>query len=139
MWQPWATLVVKGHKCIETRDYPPPLTIQGQRVAVYATKTRLELHNCDHWPFSLYLTEENDCPLGCIVGTVVIDSCLQVDHDGRRDISEIERAFGDYRIGRWAWGLIDPVEFTTPIPRSPAWGRGQGIFHVPDEVIANAG
>lgn len=39
LWQPWATLVVCGHKRIETRSWPSPHSVRGQRIAIASTKT----------------------------------------------------------------------------------------------------
>lgn len=39
IWQPWATLIMTGHKRIETRGWAAPYSIRGQRIAIAATKT----------------------------------------------------------------------------------------------------
>ena len=38
--QPWASLIAEGHKTIETRDWPPPLSLVGQRIAIHAGKRK---------------------------------------------------------------------------------------------------
>ena len=38
MHQPWASLVAKQVKHIETRDRRPPSRLLGQRIAIHATK-----------------------------------------------------------------------------------------------------
>lgn len=40
LWQPWAQLVVIGAKRVETRHWPAPNYVVGQRVAIHATKTK---------------------------------------------------------------------------------------------------
>ena len=36
--QPWASLIAHGVKDIETRSWPPPQTMVGQRIAIHAGK-----------------------------------------------------------------------------------------------------
>ena len=36
LWQPWASLIAIGAKYYETRDYPPPAKLLGQRIAIHA-------------------------------------------------------------------------------------------------------
>lgn len=38
LWQPWASLVAIGAKRVETRHWPMPPALAGQRVAIHATK-----------------------------------------------------------------------------------------------------
>ena len=42
LWQPFASLVACGHKTIETRGYPPPRGLIGQRIAIHAAKRELD-------------------------------------------------------------------------------------------------
>lgn len=37
--QPWATIVAKGLKPVENRDYPPPRAMVGELFAIHASKT----------------------------------------------------------------------------------------------------
>lgn len=37
--QPWATVVARGLKPIENRDYPPPKAMMGEFFAIHASKT----------------------------------------------------------------------------------------------------
>ncbi len=39
IWQPWASLIMSGHKKIETRSWPAPYSVRGQRIAIASTKT----------------------------------------------------------------------------------------------------
>ena len=40
LYQPWASLIPEGHKTIETRVRPPPLSLVGQRIAIHAGKRK---------------------------------------------------------------------------------------------------
>jgi hypothetical protein len=39
LWQPWASLIAVGAKTIETRSWPAPKGLIGQRIAIHAAKT----------------------------------------------------------------------------------------------------
>jgi hypothetical protein len=49
IWQPWASLIMSGHKKIETRSWPAPYPIRGQRIAIASTKT-VRPERRDRWP-----------------------------------------------------------------------------------------
>lgn len=52
----------------------------------------------------------------------------------RWDLTDQERAFGDYSAGRFGWLLDDVVKLDRPIPF-----RGkQGLFDVPDHLLTGA-
>lgn len=38
LWQPWASLIACGVKTVETRSWPPPGSLIGQRIAIHAAK-----------------------------------------------------------------------------------------------------
>lgn len=38
LWQPWAQLIACGAKPYETRDWAPPYSLIGQRIAIHAAK-----------------------------------------------------------------------------------------------------
>jgi len=38
LWQPWATAMAAGFKTIETRPWPAPKNLIGQRIAIHAAK-----------------------------------------------------------------------------------------------------
>lgn len=38
VWQPWAWLVPRGHKTIETRSWPAPQALIGKRIAIHAAQ-----------------------------------------------------------------------------------------------------
>jgi hypothetical protein len=136
LWQPWATLVALGVKTVETRDWPPPAWLIGQRFAIHATKTQDWLHLCDDEPFSHYVSAER-LPLGAIVATAVLARCAPITEQGAAELERRtphEFAFGNYNLSegpRWAWVLrdIQPIE-----PAVPFRG-GQRIFNVPATLL----
>lgn len=128
LWQPWASLIACGAKQIETRHWPAPAWLIGQRVAIYATKRATELWMCTREPFSIYVPEPDALPRGAIVATVVIDRCAEMTDETIAALElrrPHETAFGHYEPGRFAWvlrdvELLDPaVPFVWPV-RGPA-------------------
>ena len=134
LYDPWATLVVLGEKQYETRSwstsYRGPLAIH---VSKSFTGEMADL--CHTEPFRSVLVELEDWPrLGCIIGTVELERCWRMDKyrgpEFLPEVSEKERAFGDWSYGRWAWPLSSPRLLAAPIPC-----RGhQGLWTVPLEI-----
>ena len=135
--QPWAILVVHGHKRVETRSWPthyrgPLLIHAGSRFR----KPQREL--CRESPFQGCLATAGvqrlrDLPLGCVLGTVALVDCLPVS-DLAADLDPRERCFGDYSDGRYAWLFADPVAF------APVRCVGQlGLFFVADDIFCEIG
>jgi hypothetical protein len=135
--QPWATLVVQGCKHIETRTWPTyyrgPLLIQASS---RFRKPQWDL--CREPPFQECLAAAGvqrlrDLPLGCVVGTVNLIDCVPVSDLGD-ELELRERCFGDFRDGRYAWLLADPLACT------PCRCVGQlGLFDVADEIFSKTG
>lgn len=156
LWQPWATLLVTGHKRVETRGWP--IRHRGPLLVHAAKKWNEELwHLCRTAPFDGALTQagytlaggnpKRGLPFGFIVGRVDVVECYRTedvlfDSSGldvipRFPVDQVrngklrlwpdpERAFGDYSPGRFAFLCTNPVRFDKPIP---CIGR-QGLFNV---------
>lgn len=123
--QPWASLVVWGHKAWETRSWE---TSHRGRIAVHASKgfPRWAIECCFDTPFSTTLNQmgcyvPDDLPRGMVVGVVTLVDCRRTE-DVRDSLSAQEREFGDYSNGRWAWKLSDPRRLSTPIPATGSLG-----------------
>ena len=116
--QPWATLVVKGIKTIETRSwgtkYRGPILIhasQGKAGSIFASGA----------PFKNYIPDFKKLPFGAIIGQADIKDVIRVEHLEMDDelinrLTMEERAFGDYSEGRYAWLLENAIPFNNPIP-----------------------
>ena len=125
--QPWATLVAIGAKKIETRSwrtsYRGPLAIHA---AKGFPKSAREL--CRGNPFHAALhaagwaskSYSGELPLGVVLATCTLVDCVFI----RRvePVSDLERAFGDYSDGRYAWMLANVVPLPTPISAKGALG-----------------
>lgn len=133
MHQPYASLVVAGHKRVETRPRKTPAPLLAGRVAVHANKDPRDLYVAAHQPFALFLGTD-DVPLGAIVGTVEIMGWREMDAAWCAEVRRKEPnefAFGDWRPGRFGWLLANPVRFETPI----LFRAHQGWPDVDDEII----
>ena len=151
LWQPWASLVIAGIKCNETRswstDYRGPLAIHAAKKPASEIAEFLSALDCV--AFSDLLAKAGlpivrNLPRGTILGTVDLIDCGKIKpvwnggvmeytvadfHDGLLPIvpSMREKSMGDYTPGRFAWRLANPVAFAEPIPC-----RGmQGLWTVP--------
>jgi len=138
LWQPWASLVSIGAKQCETRAWP---TQHRGLLAIHAAKrwTDEQEQLCFSEPFIKVLktlnpviaetaTSQFDLPLGCIVAVVELKGCYHTEAFalGDSQISENERAFGDWSPGRFVWRLENMMRLAEPIP---CVGR-QGLFDV---------
>jgi activating signal cointegrator 1 len=141
--QPWATLVALGAKGIETRSWA---TSHRGPVAIHAAKGLADLGGergltalCEREPFRSVLeeagiTSPKELPRGAVVAMAELVDCrpTQIDRHGLAlyqqpdgiwmNVSEQERAFGDYRPGRYAWLLADVQLLPEPIPAKGALG-----------------
>jgi hypothetical protein len=79
------------------------------------------LDKASQWPFKEYLRDvrAGDLALGHIIGTVEIVATRQIPavefSSWRRSIPSHEVAVGDWREGRWAYQLENPVLLDKPI------------------------
>lgn len=132
--QPWATLVAIGAKRIETRSWR---TSYRGSLAIHAAKgfPHWARETCDEPEFakelgSIYL------PLGFVIAECRLISCIptrelktnrviEVDYlagCGDFYMSDLERTFGNYEPGRWAWLLADVKPLPWPVPAKGALG-----------------
>lgn len=135
IWQPYASLLVNGFKTIETKIWPAPSTIIGQRIGIASTKTikpeqraTLEDEEFLHYYSRLGLPLDIEAlPHGYLLGTVIIDSCDAVTTEVLEEISDEEQMYGWYDVpGRqvYAWRCRSPQPLEHPIPIRGA----QGIY-----------
>lgn len=118
--QPWATLVVLGLKRIETRSwstaYRGPLAIHAAKgFPARAREFAEEERAIGRLPSRL--------PFGAIVCTIDLVDC-QPTQDIADGLTGLERLYGDYAWGRWAW-LFKPeslVVLEAPVPAKGALG-----------------
>ena len=131
--QPWSTLVVTGAKRFETRSwstkYRGPLLIHA------AKGFPLSARVFAHTEFTLGRLPAR-IPRGAIIGRVILENVYRTE-DLAPILTALERHYGDYTSGRWAWELAEAAMFETPIPYKGALGLFEvalpvgGIWSIP--------
>lgn len=137
--QPWATLIASGHKMNETRSWK---TNYRGEVLIHAGKNPKDYTSGVYIddPDGPYFHEAGitpnnfeELPRGSIIGKATLVNCIHINKELRDHLKRsnpAEYAFGDYRIGRYAWVFENPVLFEKPIP---VRGR-QGLWNWEDDA-----
>ena len=106
LWQPWASYVALGMKRYETRswgtDYRGPLAIHAARRELGMTE-RLLLSRRP-LPYG-----SGEMPFGALVATCELVDCLRMTPAIVGDRPPLELELGDWRVGRFAWVLVNVV------------------------------
>ena len=122
--QPWASLIADGRKTIETRSWPPPRALVGERIAIHAGR-RIDMPPSEtDIPLSEKWFPGQFLPLGAIICTARIDdfahvrtgsACRRAWWSRRRVYTRVpEDEFGDFSPGRYLWKL-SAVEAVSPV------------------------
>jgi activating signal cointegrator 1 len=125
--QPWATAVAIGIKQWETRSWPT--SVRGE-IAIHAAK------GFPRWAKD-FAQEEQDAgrlpkgqlPLGSIVCLAELIECRQAETVDK-EIGDIERSYGDYSDGRFAFKLINVRPLAEPV----LWRGALGFWSVEWEL-----
>ena len=129
--QPWATLVAIGAKNVETRSWS---TKFRGRLAIHAAKgypkdcQKLAATGAFRWALlHAGYGDTRELPTGVIIATADVIEVLPTE---QIVVSSVEREFGDYSAGRFAWWLHDVRRTVQPIAC-----RGMlGLWTVPAEL-----
>lgn len=142
--QPWASLVVGGHKCIETRSwqtrYRGPLLIHASKGFPASARDL-----CETEPFRSALADMGvatwrELPTGAVLGGVTLVDCLPTSFDAFTSATtgltanqiSIEMMFGDFSGGRFGWRLREAWELASPVSCSGALS----LWAVPESVAS---
>lgn len=140
LWQPWATACMDPYlKVHETRHWPAPRRMTGERVAIHAAKKQVPPWDLDEEVESAMNHHfgppwRHRLPFGAIIGTAVLAECFKIERStvgSGGPVHPYDRLFGNWEPGRYAWRLVDRQTLATPIP----WKGAQGFFNIPDEVL----
>jgi hypothetical protein len=123
IWQPFATLTVKGFKFFETRTWPAPASLIGQTIGIASTKNIkpeqrawVEEDNFQRFYQETGLPPLEELPCGYLLGTVKLDSCDLMTDELLDDVTDEEKAYGFWELGNYGWRQTHPVCFEHPIP-----------------------
>ncbi len=125
LMQPWASLIAVGAKRIETRgwrtSYRGPLVIHAGRTWPAYAKAFAYTSRVVRARLGQLEAAAPAIPFGAIVAVGRLVDCVPTESI-ITDLSEEERALGNYAPGRWAWRLADVRPVTPPIPARGAMG-----------------
>lgn len=131
LWQPWATLLVRGIKRIETRGWD---TKYRGELVIHAAKTRAGFKAWDRKLLDQWLKEFDieEFPLGAYVGKVFLNHTKPTwDYEKSEQIIPPD-VYGDFTAGRFGWFCDTFREFTDPFP-----AKGQQGFWTPEPGVYN--
>ena len=131
IWQPFASLAVKGFKTFETRTWPAPASIIGQTIGIASTKgikpaqrAYFEDERFLNFYASTGMPPLDELPCGYLLGTVMIEESLVMTEAFMEEVSDEEKAYGYWERGNFAWRLAPLMTLEHPIPIRGA----QGIY-----------
>ena len=127
IWQPYATAIAVGTKKIETRSWKTSYT---GPIAIHAAKKWTDVERFFAANEQLSGRLPTNLPLGVVVATANLIGC-RLAEDVINQIGDIERMYGDYTAGRYAWFLTDVIALASPVP----WRGSQRLFEIPDELL----
>lgn len=85
LWQPWASLVAEGVKTIETRSWPAPQSLIGERIAIHASKKKVGWGaDCPYEVWApLFRIDQpgrlvETLPLGEVIATARLADCVPI-------------------------------------------------------------
>jgi len=114
LWQPWASLVVRGVKQYETRSWS---TRHRGLLAIHAAKRKVSAGGFEQFAgllVPLGYERAEDLPRGCVLGTVEVVN-VQRTTEIRDRLDAPELLLGDYSSGRYAWELGNPRVLPVPV------------------------
>jgi len=119
LMQPWATLVAIGAKKIETRSWPTkyrgPLAIHASKRFPKEFKRLLGEEPFFSVLYKAGYANPINHALGAIIAICQLIEVWENNDPFLMPISSQERAFGDYRPGRYMWLLKDIKKLDKPI------------------------
>ncbi|MDD2435301.1 MAG: ASCH domain-containing protein [Bacilli bacterium] len=96
--QPWASLIVHGYKPYEYRSWK---TLYRGELLIHASKTynKQDVLKFNHLGI--------DFPTGCIIGKVMLEDCIKVSPEFKKNNQLIYGLTKDYE--GYAWVLTNPL------------------------------
>ena len=128
LWQPWASAIAAELKKVETRHWP---TKYRGPLAIAATKTTPKdyvdfFETLDHYEAAAFahigIGTIADLPRSAIVCTCELVDCVEMTPALIAQTSGLEKEWGVWEVGRYAWQLSNVVRLGQPIA-VPRCGR----------------
>lgn len=130
LWQPYASLIALGEKKYETRSWK---TNYRGWLAIHAAKRKpVPVGEAGHILAEAGYGDWDQLPRGAVLAVARLTRVFTTNNrDWVFSLNDLELAFGNYRIDRYAWRLED----VTPIGTRPARGyQGLWDWDAPPEV-----
>jgi sigma54-dependent transcription regulator len=141
IWQPWASLIMLGHKPYEFRGWAAPASIVGQRIAIHSGKRKVKVDELDDlitrlrgpnaWSTGLrpaaldvlmQARERIDIlPLSHVLCTAVVGKSVQsyeIAAEFGASVNDSDR----HEHANWAWPMLDVQRMAPPIEARGAQG-----------------
>ena len=124
LYQPWASLVILGHKEFETRSWP---TNYRGPLAIAASKSEPKRECREAFADLQAMWEDLNhlsyaaLPRGCVLGIVDLVDCVPTE-SLEETVSTKEYSMGDFGPSRFAWKLRVVEVFERPIPAKGSMG-----------------
>lgn len=119
LWQPWASFMALGYKLNETRSWS---TSYRGPLVIHAAKNTKALEEADEiledagFDMSARTTiGGTKWPLGEILAVVTLVDCVPTEKI-RDNLTQCEKAMGNYSDGRFAWMMTDRQRIYPGIP-----------------------
>ncbi len=130
IWQPWASLKAKGIKLYETRSWA---TKYRGKILIHAAKKPLaqvekeigsEAARDVFGIAAEHLGAEAvaSLPTGAALAVGDLIDCHLIDAAFLSSLTPEELKLGDFTLGRYAWEIVNAVEFPDPVPQKGAQG-----------------
>lgn len=131
LWQPWATFMARAWKVNETRSWS---TSYRGLLAIQAAKNRSALRETSSILAAAHASQYMDLigqwPFGEIVCVVRLVDCVPVEKI-RDQLTQMERAMGNYSDGRFAWVTKNVLTLNPTIP----YKGSQGLKPISTEAL----
>ena len=134
LWQPWASLILLGHKHYETRSW---FTDYRGKLVIHAAKKKSKSHQINVLDY-LKTHYEIDIKFDSLLFSQAVAICDLTDCFAMKEEhliptvkNELEHTCGIWDYGRWAWKLENVQAIAPPVPLR---GR-QGLFSVDSSLF----
>ncbi len=112
--QPWAGLIISGHKGVENRSFNPGKRLNIDDELLIHSSVAIDKEAFDlEYVWEIVKDDESGLyvALGCIIGKVIYKGCVSSDLDPRLDKYDPQSL---WYTGDKGWLLSDPVEASNP-------------------------
>jgi hypothetical protein len=135
--QPWAWLILNGHKTVECRNWRAPKVMEGQEFLLHTGK-KVDVFAHGHLKgfFVSGIPSIKELPIGSLLGRARFLHCFKYHSNYEFKVEELQHlCFPDvFKPTKYGFHLKVLEVFATPIP----YPGKLGFFDVPDSVIKEA-